>query len=99
MYGGVQFGEHRFGDLLDEVLRDVTPVERQRACGAQFLDFYLPELRLGVEYDERHHRCQAAADARRQAEIESRHGIEIIRTKQGGELACVNAILRRLVNR
>ena len=47
--------ERQFRELLEGVLCGVTAVKHQHKVGRYALDFFIPELNLAVEYDERPH--------------------------------------------
>jgi very-short-patch-repair endonuclease len=59
-----------------------------------FIDFYLPDYHLAIEYDEKDHSSQLVSDELRQAEIESYLGCKFIRVYQGKELVALTKILK-----
>jgi very-short-patch-repair endonuclease len=92
--------EWSFAELLVGVLRGITPVLEQHQMGPYYVDFFLPELNLVVEYDEGHHSrpLQAARDALRQEHIEGVFGVSFIRINIGDEIQGVNEITRRVLS-
>ena len=76
-------------DLLDQVLSDVCNVCHQHPVGKFFVDFFIPEYSLIIEYDEPHHGTvsnTAAALAREGVIRELYPYSKIIRVTPGEEL-------------
>lgn len=88
--------ERAFGKLLQGALDGITTVLPQHHFPPYFIDFLLPEWRLAIEYDERHHKSAARkfADANRQSAIERSLGVEVVRVSVGREIEALNAILK-----
>lgn len=88
--------ERAFGELLLGALNGITPILPQHHVPPHFLDFFLPEWRLAIEYDERHHGSarQMLADAERQATIEQCLGASFVRVSVGQEIEALNRILK-----
>ena len=77
--------EFVFGEEIVERLFSGYTIIRQLPVfnGKYRIDWYIPELRLAVEFDEAHHAApaNAAADAARQAEIEAALNCRFLRYK------------------
>lgn len=88
--------ERAFSEILLGVLEDITPVLRQYHLPPYFIDFFLPEWQLAIEYDERHHSSpgKMRADAERQSDIEKSLGAKFVRVAVGKELEALNRILK-----
>ena len=58
--------------------------------------FYLPDLNIAIEYDEKHHNSKKHKDLNRQKEIENEiKNIEFIRVNEGEENLGINLILKK----
>jgi hypothetical protein len=79
VYQIVPIKERAFGELLQGALDGITPVLPQHHVSPYFIDFFLPEWRLAIEYDERHHGSahQMLADTNRQNVIERSLGLNL----------------------
>lgn len=88
--------EWDFGVLLLGALRGITPIVEQHRFGAYYADFYFPELRLVVEFDELHHKRpkRAHLDSSRQAFIEGKFGVKFLRVQYKQEVDALNQILK-----
>jgi very-short-patch-repair endonuclease len=88
--------ERAFGELLLGALAGLVTVIPQHHLPPHFIDFFIPEWRLAIEYDERHHRSarQMQADAERQAAIEQSLGARFVRVSVGREVEALNEILK-----
>jgi very-short-patch-repair endonuclease len=88
--------ERAFGKLLCGALDGVTSVMPQHHVPPYFIDFFLPDWTLAVEYDERQHASprNRDADAKRQARIEQVLGVTFVRVTVGREIEGLNQILR-----
>ena len=74
------FGE----EIVERLFSGYTIIRQFPVFGGKYrIDWYIPELRLAVEFDEAHHTtpANAAADAARQAEIESVLNCRFLRYK------------------
>jgi very-short-patch-repair endonuclease len=60
-------------------------IERQYPVGDYFIDFYFPESKLAVEYDEQQHRYTHAKDGIRQKNITEMLGCSFVFVKQKDE--------------
>ena len=79
----IKFGE----EVVERLFSGYTIIRQFPVFGGKYkIDWYVPELRLAIEFDEVHHtRPQnSAADAARQAEIEAALGCRFLRYSQQG---------------
>ena len=79
----VVFGE----EIVERLFSGYTIIRQFPVFGGKYrIDWYVPELRLAVEFDEAHHATSsnAAADAARQSEIEAALGCRFLRYSQKG---------------
>lgn len=77
------FGE----EVVERLFAGYTIIRQFLVFGGKYkIDWYVPELRLAIEFDEAHHRSHknSAADAARQAEIEAALGCRFLRYNQQG---------------
>jgi very-short-patch-repair endonuclease len=88
--------ERAFGELLVGALDGIATVLPQHHLPPHFIDFFIPEWRLAIEYDERHHGSarRMQADAERQAAIERSLGAKFVRVSVGREIEALNQILK-----
>ena len=68
-----------FDDQIVSNLFKGYTIEREFAIGSYRIDWYIPELRLAIELDEKHHVRQASDDKRRQQFIEAELGCKFLR--------------------
>jgi very-short-patch-repair endonuclease len=87
--------ETKFGHLLD-CLSGICTVVPQQIFGKYLVDFYIPQIGLAVEYDEKHHRKLSKLDKLRQDEIMTNHHVEFLRVREGEELTALRTIIDRL---
>ena len=102
MYRVLPVKEREFGELLQGILRGVTRVETQFAAAGFFVDFYLPEMRIAVEFDERHHleSGNMRNDREREEAIrEELPGIDFIRVPEGDEIDGLNKVIKAVLER
>ena len=74
----IKFGE----EIVERLFSGYTIIRQFPVFGGRYrIDWYIPELRLAVEFDEAHHTspANAAADAARQSEIEAALGCRFLR--------------------
>ena len=77
------FGE----EVVERLFSGYTIIRQFPVFGGKYrIDWYVPELRLAIEFDEAHHASpsNAAADAARQSEIEAALGCRFLRYSQKG---------------
>lgn len=88
--------ERAFGELLLGALDGIVTVLPQHHLPPHFIDFFIPEWRLAIEYDERHHGSarRLRADAERQAALERALGARFVRVSVGREIEALNEILK-----
>ncbi len=65
--------------FISEILEDITKVEIQYKVGKYKIDCYIPEFKLAIECDERHHKYNSSKDLERQKFIENTLSCEFIR--------------------
>ena len=63
--------ETSFIDMLEEALGeiDVKGVRQFNSCGKYRIDYYIPSVKLAVEYDEEFHNNQKKEDKKRELDI------------------------------
>lgn len=88
-----------FKELIFGLLENITPVIHQYKCGSYYLDFYLPEKKIVVEFDEFHHNKSNSIrrDKKRQAIIENELGARFIRIKEKQEIQGLNLLLKTIL--
>jgi len=98
-YRIVPMRERDFAEILTSTLKGITSVIPQYHVLGYFIDFYLPEHALAVEYDESHHAkpSQNKLDKRRQADIAKAIGVRFLRVREGRELQGINRIVRHII--
>ncbi|WP_010587163.1 DUF559 domain-containing protein [Schlesneria paludicola] len=92
--------ERHFEELLFGVFDGLCQIQRQYPVGQYRIDFYIPSLRLAIEYDEKHHLNSPNQNRDRQREFEIAailDGIEFIRVQEGSEIQGINLVVRRLI--
>ena len=94
IYCRIRF-EHKFGEMLQEVIGESFNIYPQHKVGGYFVDWYIEGVNVCVEYDELHHSTQKQADRKREQHIKKRLNCEFVRVKQGEELKGMKEILKR----
>lgn len=75
----IEFGENIINNLFsDYEVISQFPVFN----GKYFIDWYIPELNIAIEYDEYYHKNNKKADNERQEEIEKELGCRFLRHKE-----------------
>lgn len=95
----VPIKERKFGEMLKSSLEGILDIYSQFGVEKYIADFYIPDLKLVIEYDEKHHRKQIESDKIRQKFIEDKLGVQFIRVNEGDELEGLNRILKFLLNK
>lgn len=73
------FGEH----IINNLFKDYEIIPQFAVLGGKYkIDWYIPELKLAVEYDELAHETNQEADKARQEKIEKLLGCRFIRYSQ-----------------
>jgi len=101
-YRVVPVKERDFRNLIVTLLSGIVKVECQYAVGRYFIDFFLPECGLAIEYDEYHHSRPRNVIADREREKAIRQAIpnvQFIRVQEGQEVVKLNEVLRRMVKK
>lgn len=88
--------ERAFGHLLMGALSGIATVLPQHHVPPYFIDFYIPDFSLAIEYGERHHnsRNQSEKDLEREKLLSKQLGVQFIRVPAGKEIEGLNHILR-----
>ena len=75
--------EFAFGnDIVENLFSDYTIIKQQPVLNGNYrIDWYIPELKLAIEYDESSHAFQKKEDINRQQAIEAELGCRFIRYK------------------
>lgn len=89
--------ERNFGEMLKASLEGITEIFMQHRVEGFIVDFYLPEISLVIEYDEKHHDKQIEEDRVRQKLIEKEMNVQFIRVNEGEELQGLNYIIKYLL--
>lgn len=58
----VPIKERKFGELLRNSLEGIVDIYKQYKMDKYMVDFYIPQLKLVIEYDEKHHLKQINED-------------------------------------
>ena len=78
--------EFSFGcDIVQNLFNGYEVIEQYEVLGGKyFIDWYVPELRLAIEFDESHHSSDVIKDKdkKRQEEIEKELGCKFLRYKE-----------------
>lgn len=83
---------------VEEVLEDICNVLSQYYVKGYFIDIYLPEYNLAIEFDEEYHKNQQKEDLIRQDEIEEELGCKFIRVSEDEKLEIgLNKILKEVL--
>lgn len=91
--------EHDFGYMLMDALSDKTEIISQFFVKPYRIDFYLPEFKMAIEYDEYYHQTnkQHYLDLCRERKIKEQvPDITIVRVKEGQELKGLNLIIKMI---
>lgn len=74
--------EYSFGeDIVKKLFDGYTVISQFSVLGKYKLDWYIPELKLAIEFDEQHHKSSKAKDEKRQKDIEKALGCKFLRYK------------------
>lgn len=90
--------ERNFAALLVGALNRLEKVVSQYPVGSYTVDFFLPDSKIVVEYDEKHHKgpTHRERDQERQRYIEETLNARFVRVAQGSEVEGLNAVLRQI---
>lgn len=92
--------EMDFKDLLFACISWKTLIIPQFYCAygdkKYFVDFYIPEFKLAIEYDEKYHKSQQTKDKLRQKILEALLDCTFIRVKQGEESLAISQICQKV---
>lgn len=87
--------EIEFGAMIDSIFKGLLKFERQFfCCGKYKIDFYEPNFKLAIEYDEMAHKYNKERDLIREKEIKKKLGCTFIRVNEGKETDGINEILK-----
>jgi very-short-patch-repair endonuclease len=95
----VPIKERKFGNMLKSTLDGVVDIYTQFKVEKYIVDFYISEVGLVIEYDEKHHKKQIDEDEERQKFIEEKLGVEFIRVNEGEELYGLNRVIKFLMKK
>jgi len=84
---------------LNELLDGITTVIPQYPVLNYRIDFYLPELNIAIEYDEKHHNSNKKSDNERQKEIEKILKCDFIRVGEYCEQIAINQLLKIILHK
>jgi very-short-patch-repair endonuclease/phage anti-repressor protein len=88
-----------FEICLNEILSGIVKIVPQYKVLNYRLDFYIPELRIAIEYDEKAHHYINKEDKKRQQEIEAEiKYIKFVRINEGDENLGINLILKEILH-
>lgn len=91
-----------FKDMLIDLINNTPVISclnltviHQFSIGKYFIDFYIPEIRLAIEYDEEHHKYNRnkESDIERQEFLEKILKCKFVRVKKGNEGSGIANIL------
>ena len=100
--------EDMFYEIMKRFFNDDVVLVRQYAVMGYRVDFYLPEINLMIEFDEKHHDygVNKHNDAKREIEIKSyfksmdeEEEVKIIRVKEGREIESLRDIVSYMYER
>jgi very-short-patch-repair endonuclease len=93
----VPINETNFGNTLHIIFDGILDIYEQYKCGKYYIDFYIPELNIAIEYDEHHHKYQSRKDVQREKWISEQLGVTFIRVSEFDDLSGLNTILKHLI--
>jgi phage anti-repressor protein/very-short-patch-repair endonuclease len=79
---------------LIELLDGVTKIIPQYSVLDYRIDFYLPDLKIAIEYDEKHHNSKKKQDEDRQKQIQEVLKCDFIRVDEYFELKAINELIK-----
>lgn len=88
--------ERIFAVLLQETLEGIVDVFSQYRIDNYIVDFYIPEVNLIIEYDEKYHTKIMEKDKKRQKFLEEKMKVKFIRVNEGDELSGLNRIIKHM---
>lgn len=93
--------ERNFAALIIGALNGLEKVVPQYPVGPYIVDFFIPDSKIVVEYDEKHHEgpTHRKRDQKRQRFIEERLNARFVRISHDFEIEGLNAVLRQLFSR
>jgi len=86
--------EYYFKELLEKSFKDICDFIHQYKLGNYIIDFYFPDIKLAVEYDEDGHKYYKNDDIRQREIMKNTLVNYVIRIKEGKELEGLNNILK-----
>jgi very-short-patch-repair endonuclease len=84
---------------LSELLEGITPIVKQYSVLNYRIDFYLPDLKIAIEYDELHHNSNLENDKKRQKEIQELLKCDFIRVNENFEISAINKIIKIVIDK
>ncbi|WP_174615157.1 DUF559 domain-containing protein [Virgibacillus ihumii] len=95
----VPIKEHKFCEMLKGSLKGIVDIYPQYRVNKYIVDFYIPQLELVIEYDEKHHVKQIMDDETRQKFIEGKLGVQFIRVNEGEEFNGLNRVFKFIMEK
>lgn len=92
--------ERDFAALLIGILSGISEIIPQYHVGRYYIDFYLPNEHIAIEYDEKHHEKSHSQgkDNAREKYISEILSAKFIRVKEGAEIPGINRILHTILH-
>jgi phage anti-repressor protein len=84
---------------LNEILDGISTIIPQYKVLNYRIDFYLPELNVAIEYDEKHHNSKKKSDKDRQSEIENVLKCDFIRVAEHCEINGINQLIKLVLKK
>ena len=81
---GGRYPRHEFSfgkDIINNLFSDYGIIEQFSVLKYK-IDWYVPELKLAIEFDEKHHSSKVPNDSKRQKDIENELGCRFIRYRE-----------------
>lgn len=91
--------ENQFYNILHSIFY-MFDIKCQFYCEGAYIDFYIPELNLAIEYDERKHRCSDIYffDRLREKKIIEKIKCKFVRVDIDDEFKGISLIINEIVN-
>jgi phage anti-repressor protein/very-short-patch-repair endonuclease len=84
---------------INEILEGITKIIPQYKLLDYRIDFYLPDLKIAIEYDETHHSSKHISDNKRQKEIQEILKCDFIRVSEYCEQKAINKLLKLILHK
>lgn len=90
--------KEKFKETIHNVFDGVVSYKEDLQVGQYNVEFYFPEIRLAVEYDEEPHKYHAKEDKEREKNINKVISCDFLRVTKANQLRAINKILRLHIN-